>query len=578
MLRLRPDRSLPPDEQLLASTRLGGSGDDFAMGLSLEPPGSISLLGPTSSPNFPVTGDAFQSIFAGDTDVFAARLSLSLDTIQYATFLGGSGYDGAFAGTTDRDGRFYLCGMVTSGNFPVSPGAFKVNLSGERDGFFSILDPRQPPADQLQYSTYLGGSGWDETWDVVLADDGYAFITGYTGGMGFEAGGDPGTFDDTFGGISDAFIARFSIWPPQADFTVTPASGEAPLEVLLDAAGSTTPPGTTLDSYSWDFGDGATATGPTSRHTFDGPGRYTITLTVVNDRHDQAVHRLEVIAHCPPGEVASWSASDIGAPRFPGSSWKDGDCVSLCAGGKGIGGTADEGHLLYREARGDLVLTAQITELSGGGSGAGAGLMLRESLDPTARFAALLLEKGAARFRARPALSKGKTANDLPLWVRLERTGDEFIGSISPDGCAWTEVGRKTIGGFPEAMLAGLAATGRDPGGPGISPFKPIQARICVADPPPCGPRFRRGDANGDGGIDLSDAVKVLAYLFLGDPAPACLVAADVDGSGKIDITDAVYTLQFLFLGGPSPKGPFPDCGIDDEIDGLGCQSFSPCQ
>jgi hypothetical protein len=91
------------------------------------------------------------------------------------------------------------------------------------------------------------------------------------------------------------------------------------------------------------------------------------------------------------------------------------------------------------------------------------------------------------------------------------------------------------------------------------------------------GPRFVRGDPNGDGKIDLSDAVKILAYLFMGDPAPTCLDAADTDGSGVIDITDAIFFLSFLFLGGPPPESPYPECGIDPSTHALDCQSFPPC-
>jgi hypothetical protein len=42
-------------------------------------------------------------------------------------------------------------------------------------------------------------------------------------------------------------------------------------------------------------------------------------------------------------------------------------------------------------------------------------------------------------------------------------------------------------------------------------------------------------------------------------------------------ITDAIYILNFLFLGGPAPLPPFPECGIDPTVDGLGCASFAAC-
>ena len=101
------------------------------------------------------------------------------------------------------------------------------------------------------------------------------------------------------------------------------------------------------------------------------------------------------------------------------------------------------------------------------------------------------------------------------------------------------------------------------------------------ADPGACDsmPRsFRRGDGNGDGEMDLSDAVFVLMHLFLGGTEPPCIDSADADDGGNLDITDAVYSLSFLFLGGPAPPGPFLDCGVDPTSDGLDCGRFEPCR
>ena len=56
-----------------------------------------------------------------------------------------------------------------------------------------------------------------------------------------------------------------------------------------------------------------------------------------------------------------------------------------------------------------------------------------------------------------------------------------------------------------------------------------------------------------------------------------CLDAADVDDSGRVDLTDAIGLLQFLFLGGAGPRSPFPGCGADPSEDGLGCATLPPC-
>jgi hypothetical protein len=74
--------------------------------------------------------------------------------------------------------------------------------------------------------------------------------------------------------------------------------------------------------------------------------------------------------------------------------------------------------------------------------------------------------------------------------------------------------------------------------------------------------QFRRGDANGDGSVDLSDAVAVLVWLFAGGAEPGCLDAGDAAQDGTIDLSDAVGILTYLFLGGEAPPAPGPtDCG-----------------
>ncbi|MBN1443575.1 MAG: hypothetical protein JXA90_12770 [Planctomycetes bacterium] len=89
-------------------------------------------------------------------------------------------------------------------------------------------------------------------------------------------------------------------------------------------------------------------------------------------------------------------------------------------------------------------------------------------------------------------------------------------------------------------------------------------------------PHFRRGDSNGDGRQDISDALATLSFLFLGRDSPGCLDAADTNDDGAVDITDAIRLLAFLFLGAAPPPGGL-ECGPDETPDGLDCRDPSPC-
>lgn len=91
------------------------------------------------------------------------------------------------------------------------------------------------------------------------------------------------------------------------------------------------------------------------------------------------------------------------------------------------------------------------------------------------------------------------------------------------------------------------------------------------------GTLFQRGDANESGRIDLSDAVNILGFLFLGSPESlGCEAASDIDGNGALNISDPIYLLAYLFIGGPEPGAPFSTCGRDPNPV-LGCAAFAPC-
>lgn len=88
-------------------------------------------------------------------------------------------------------------------------------------------------------------------------------------------------------------------------------------------------------------------------------------------------------------------------------------------------------------------------------------------------------------------------------------------------------------------------------------------------------PIFLRGDANADGGMDLSDAITVLLHLFGGRPLE-CIAAADADGGGSLAITDAVVILDRIFRDAPALPPPYPECGAAPSP-GPGCEAYAPC-
>ncbi len=84
--------------------------------------------------------------------------------------------------------------------------------------------------------------------------------------------------------------------------------------------------------------------------------------------------------------------------------------------------------------------------------------------------------------------------------------------------------------------------------------------------------RFKRGDSNVDGSINITDPIVVLRHLFQSGEIP-CEDAADFDDNGTLEITDVVGVLSWLFLRGEKPGAPHPAKGVDPTPDRLRCGS-----
>ena len=102
-----------------------------------------------------------------------------------------------------------------------------------------------------------------------------------------------------------------------------------------------------------------------------------------------------------------------------------------------------------------------------------------------------------------------------------------------------------------------------------------LQDSDCIGAP--SGGVFIRGDSNGDGSLDVADAVNSLAFLFLGGTL-GCVDSADVSDDGNVNIADPVALLNVLFSPtGGSPPPPYPDCGFDPTADNHQCWGYLAC-
>lgn len=126
-----------PNQALMYSSFLGGSGDDAAHGIALDGEDQVSIAGSTTSGNFP-TFHAMDTVLGGAKDAFVAKFDPAdpgLPSLRYSTYLGGSGEDEGYGIAVDAEGSAYVVGLTRSGDFPGAVGS----LSGTEDAFVAKL-------------------------------------------------------------------------------------------------------------------------------------------------------------------------------------------------------------------------------------------------------------------------------------------------------------------------------------------------------------------------------------------------------------------------------------------------------
>jgi hypothetical protein len=195
----------PTGAALLYSTYLGGSSLDQGFGIALDAAGNAHVAGQTRSAAFPTTPGAFDTSSNGALDAFVTKLDPTGAALLYSTYLGGSGVDVGRGIALDGAGSAHVTGQTDSADFPTTPGAFDTSFNGANDAFVTKLDQT---GSTLLYSTYLGGSDFDEGFGIALDGPGDAHVTGFTGSTDFPT--TPGAFDTTLSGVRNAFVTKLN--------------------------------------------------------------------------------------------------------------------------------------------------------------------------------------------------------------------------------------------------------------------------------------------------------------------------------------------------------------------------------
>ncbi len=169
-----------------------------------------------------------------------------------------------------------------------------------------------------------------------------------------------------------------------------------------------------------------------------------------------------------PTGTSTWSHADIGSVGVPGSDDAGGNTITVRGSGNDIWDTADGFRFLYRTVTGDTLVEAQVTSVTNTNAWAKAGVMIRESVAANAANVFVLVTPASGvgvqqrpTTGAQTTFASGPWGAAAPYWVRLRRTGNTFVASVSADGTTWTTVATYTTT-MGATVQVGFAVTSHD--------------------------------------------------------------------------------------------------------------------
>jgi hypothetical protein len=190
-----------PATNLLYLTYLGGTNEDAAYGLAVDPAGDAFIGGFTDSPNFPTyptntviphIPSAFNPSYGIYPESgFVAELNTNGSQLVFSTYLGGSYQDIVDGIALDSSNDLYAVGYTSSTNFPVWPRGGPVlqsSLLCSNNGvlnFNGFVTEIAPGGTNFVYSTYLGGTNKDFATCVTVDANNSVYVAGYTDSTNF---------------------------------------------------------------------------------------------------------------------------------------------------------------------------------------------------------------------------------------------------------------------------------------------------------------------------------------------------------------------------------------------------------
>ncbi|MHC4330920.1 MAG: LamG domain-containing protein [Planctomycetota bacterium] len=270
----------------------------------------------------------------------------------------------------------------------------------------------------------------------------------------------------------------------------------------------------------------------------------TLALTAQRNWTEEGVGELSIWLQGQPASVGSFTEDPVGT-------------YAITATGGDIWNDADEFHYAFKTLTGVGSIEAQVLSVENTNNWAKAGVMIRETLDPGSKFAAVYITPtntdgtptNGCRFQARTdtdadATSDSSLATDeqqavtTPFWVKLERDiAGNFRGYYSSNGTAWTPMAWNPQSiSMTSNVYVGLALTSHNNNAVGEARFSNVRTTGTV------GPQW----ANQDIGIASNAAEPLYVAVSNAAGAPAVVVHDDPAAANIETWTEWVIPLQTI--------------------------------
>lgn len=381
-------------------------------------------------------------------------------------------------------------------------------MEGQVAQFTVVLEPLSPASVQWRKNNANVAGGTNATLDygpVRMADAGSRFQAILTNRLGSTMSAEavlavePDTTPPTVTEVLNLGTTTLRVTFSEP---VDPASGANRLNyqigggiVVTEAAVTTQPAVVLLTVSGFTYGTS-----------------YVLTL---NGIKDQAAAPNAI----PPNTALNFTANEYAPVDIGGAT--GGTAVSVPGGldvtsnGRSIAASFDQFHFGYQERTGDFDMQVRLEGLTITDPYVEAGLMARESLAATARFAGIFAGSAqlGAFFKSRATASSalqtaapngGFPANYPHMYLRLRRSGNTFTGYASLDGASWQQLGSQNIT-LPARLFFGMAVASHDTASPAAARFRDLRSTVSQSSFVYTPAREPLGPSNRRSGIVISE-------------------------------------------------------------------------